>query len=81
MSHLNQDPLPESTGGLPRNQQHEHAVFLGWQKTRSGKTYPLYNVTVKGHPYYGSTVSDTTLRRLNLDVPSTPPPHTPADTP
>src|SRR5512140_428994 len=49
------------------------AIFLGWQKTRSGKTFALYNVTAKNHPFRGSTVTETSLHRLNLRVPGTPP--------
>jgi hypothetical protein len=49
------------------------AVFLGWQKTPSGKEFALYNVTAKNHPLYHSTVSDQTLRKQNLKIPQTPP--------
>jgi len=48
------------------------ATFLGWQKTRSGKTFALYNVTAANHPSRGSTVTETSLRKLNLQVPGTP---------
>ena len=49
------------------------AVFIGWQKTSSGKEFALYNVTAKNHPLYQSTVSDQTLRNQNLKIPETPP--------
>ena len=47
------------------------ADFLGWQKTRSGNIFPLFNITVADHPSYRSTVSDETLRRMRLRVPLT----------
>jgi len=34
--------------------------------------FPLYNITVKKHPSYGSTVTQQTLRKLKLRVPKTP---------
>ncbi len=74
MSELNQNPSAEFNEDFPRNDSSEQVVFLGWQKSRTGKLYPLYNVMLKGHPYFGSTVSDKTLRKLNLDIPRTPPP-------
>jgi len=48
------------------------AKFLGWQKTPSGENFALYNITAAGHPANGSTVTDRTLRHLNLQVPGTP---------
>jgi hypothetical protein len=48
------------------------AVFIGWLKTRVGDPFPLYNITVKRHPSYGSTVTRQTLRKLNLRIPKTP---------
>jgi phage/plasmid-like protein (TIGR03299 family) len=51
------------------------AVFLGWQETLSGAIFPLYTITVADHPLYHSTVTDATLRRLNLQIPQTPPPY------
>lgn len=53
------------------------AVFVGWQKMSSGEEFPLYNITAELHPAKGSTVSDDTLRKLNLQIPATPSP--PAD--
>jgi len=47
------------------------ANFVGWQETLSGKYFPLFNITIAGHPLYLSTVSDETLRRLRLRVPQT----------
>ena len=49
----------------------DDAKFLGWQETLSGKSFPLFNITVAAHPLYGSTVSDATLRELGLRVPQT----------
>lgn len=57
---------------LPEQNQSEGVVFLGWQKTVSGEKLPLYNVIAEGHPLYGSTVSDKTLRAHNLPVPENP---------
>ena len=48
------------------------AVFIGWQENSSGDSFPLYNITVKNHPLYQSTVSDQTLRDQNLKIPQTP---------
>jgi hypothetical protein len=45
------------------------AVFLGWQETLSGDVFALYNITAKSHLYYGSTVTDKTLRNLHLQIP------------
>jgi hypothetical protein len=42
------------------------AVFIGWQKRLTGDAFPLYIVTAEGHPYYRSSVSETTLSKLNL---------------
>jgi len=45
------------------------AVFLGLQKTDSGDIIAFYNITAKNHPSFGSTVTDSTLRDLNLQIP------------
>jgi len=45
------------------------ANFLGWQGKKSGELFPLFNITVKDHPLYQSTVSEATLRRMRLRVP------------
>ena len=42
------------------------AVFIGWQPNCEGGVFPLFTITASGHPSYGSTVSDETLRALNL---------------
>jgi hypothetical protein len=47
------------------------ANFVGWQETSSGKSYPLFDITIADHPLYRSTVSDATLRKLGLRVPRT----------
>jgi hypothetical protein len=49
------------------------AVFIGWQFTSWGEAFPLYNVTVAGHPQDGSTITLRELRRLHLRIPHTPP--------
>ena len=48
------------------------AEFLGWQRTLSGETIALFNVTAEEHPLFHSTVSENTLRKNNLEVPQTP---------
>ena len=50
----------------------EDAIFLGWQRTRAGGTFALYTITAAGHPSLGSTVTDRSLRKLNLQIPLTP---------
>ena len=45
------------------------AKFVGWQETVSGKSFPLFSITIADHPAYRSTVSDATLRSLGLRVP------------
>jgi len=49
--------------------QNSDAVFIGWQEMYSGDDCALYNITAAGHPSYGSTVSEKTLNKLNLQVP------------
>lgn len=51
------------------------AKFLGWQKKGSGEIFPMFNITVAGHPLCYSTVSDATLRKLNLRIPQTASPY------
>jgi hypothetical protein len=48
------------------------AVLLGWQATPYGKTRPLFNIMIKNHSLYHSTVTDETLRKYNLQVPQIP---------
>jgi hypothetical protein len=50
------------------------AEFIGWLYPRQAGPIALYNITLKDHPSFGSTVTDKTLRRLNLNIPNTPPP-------
>ena len=50
------------------------AEFLGWQKTDLNEIFPLYNIVKAGHPSYGSTVCEETLRGFNLRTPRTPSP-------
>jgi hypothetical protein len=49
------------------------AVFIGWQPTRTGAFYALYNVTAADHPMHGSTLTGNSLLKLNLEIPATPP--------
>jgi len=48
------------------------AEFIGWQFTSWGEAFPLYNITVAGHPQDGSTLTLRELRRLHLRIPRTP---------
>lgn len=50
------------------------AVFVGWQKTSLREPFALYNITAAHHPSLGSTVTDETLRKLRLLIPTTPAP-------
>ncbi len=52
--------------------QTKDAVFMGWQKMKSGEFFALYNVIAAGHPSFGSTVTHDGLRKLNLQIPVTP---------
>lgn len=61
-----------STPALQQSTQTEDAVFMGWQRMRSGEVFALYNVISVGHPSYGSTVTHKGLRKLNLHIPLTP---------
>jgi len=45
------------------------AVFIGWQEMYSGGVFALYIITTEGHPSFGSTVSEETLNKLNLQIP------------
>jgi hypothetical protein len=38
----------------------------------SGEEFPLYNITAEYHPSKDSTVSNDTLRKLKLRIPTTP---------
>lgn len=62
-----------SPGGkqAPASQKKE-AAFLGWQQTRSGGMFPLYNIVKTGHPAFHSTVTDKTLHDMHLRIPRTP---------
>jgi hypothetical protein len=53
-------------GSTPSNSD---AVFIGWQETPAGSAFALYSVTAAGHPSHGSTVSEETLSKLNLQIP------------
>ncbi len=55
------------------------AEFLGWQKTKHGEVFALYNITATTHPLFGSTVTVKTLRTLNIQIPPTPNPETPKE--
>ena len=56
-------------------QSDSDAIFLGWQKTLEGDSFPMFNVTAADHPFFRSTVTGATLRKLNLRVPQTPSPY------
>ena len=42
------------------------AIFIGWQETISGDFMALYNITNAYHPYYQSTVTENTLKKMKL---------------
>ena len=63
----------KQTENSPENNPCSDAVFIGWMQDNDEGAFPLYNITVKDHPSYGSTVSDNTLRVMNLRIPQTPP--------
>jgi len=50
----------------------QDAVFTGWQETPEGKSLKLYTIMSKENPFYGSTVTEPTLRKLDLQIPETP---------
>ena len=77
MSDANQGPSTQSSDASPRSSSGRDAVFMGWQGRNEGDPFALYNITAEGHPYFGSTVSEKSLRKLNLEIPKTPPPHAP----
>jgi hypothetical protein len=55
-----------------RKSTNSDAIFLGWQTMLSGKIVALYNILIKNHPLYHSTVTEDTLRKQNLEVPQIP---------
>ncbi len=57
-----------------RSDTKSDAIFIGWQKTTGGADLALFNVTADAHPSHGSTVSEPTLRKLNLQIPRINPP-------
>ena len=52
--------------------QSKDAKFIGWQETAKGRKVALFNITNQEHPRRGSTVTEETLRHLNLQVPAVP---------
>jgi hypothetical protein len=62
-----------SESDLPQGFKSEDAVFIGWQSNFDGGAFPLFTIIARGHPSYGSTVSDMTLRALKLKIPQTTP--------
>ena len=48
------------------------AKFLGWQDNLRGEVFALYNITAANHPACGSTVTEESLRTMNLKVPDAP---------
>jgi hypothetical protein len=61
-------PLPPVRLSTPKRD----AAFVGWQKTGSGDVFALYNITAADHPSHGSTVTEQSLLKLNLEIPLTP---------
>ncbi len=55
-----------------RSDTKSEAVFIGWQEGLGGTRLALFNITADGHPASGSTVSETTLRELDIQVPRVP---------
>jgi hypothetical protein len=51
-----------------RSVRNSDVVFIGWQGTSWGEVLALYNITVAGHPSYGSTVTDRELRMLHMRI-------------
>jgi hypothetical protein len=76
--HMSDEQNP-ATGGEPQNTRDEDAVFKGWQETGRGSAFPLYTITATDHPSRGSTVSEQTLHKLNLQVPESGSAKGPAD--
>jgi hypothetical protein len=62
----------ETSGRTEQSQSDSDAIFIGWQEGYSGQSIAFYNIIAKGHPSFGSTVSEMSLRKLNLRVPNTP---------
>ena len=65
----------EGSPGAPTEPQHpkpDDATFLGWQDSKSGGAFALYTITAAGNPSQGSTVTDSSLLKLNLQIPKTP---------
>jgi len=77
MSDAHQDPSVGPTDAWPRSSRSEDAVFIGWQEIRAGEPLALFNIKAEGHPSFGSTVTDESLRKLNLEIPHIPPPQAP----
>ena len=61
-----------TSGESSQTSRNDDAVFKGWQTTTSGESFALYTITAADHPSRGSTVTDKSLRNLNLKVPQTP---------
>jgi len=62
--------MPDNANQPDKNSD---AVFLGWQDILEKKPIALYIITAADHPSYGSSVSEDTLRKFNLQVPPIPP--------
>jgi hypothetical protein len=56
-----------------RSVRNSDAVFIGWQQTPWGAPIALYNIIAVGHPSFGSTVLEATLRKFHLKIPRIPP--------
>ena len=45
------------------------AIFIGWRSNPEGTRLAQFTITAKEHPFFGFTVSEPVLRKLNLRVP------------
>ena len=73
------DNLTQTEAEMPEQKDptRSDAKFLGWQKTRAGEPIALFNITAPDHPSFGSTVTEQSLQKMNLQVPEAPPPQEP----
>jgi len=66
--------IKPSAASVQQRSRTNDAVFTGWQTVKSGEVFALYNVTAAHHPSFGSTLTETGLRKLDLRIPWTPVP-------
>jgi len=48
------------------------ALFIGWKETPGGTHLPHFTIVTTEHPFYGFTVSEPVLHKLDLQVPRIP---------